>query len=204
MRCPKVLAVVAAAALLAGCSSAEPGAGPGDGTDSGAPADAANRADASLHEAGTAPEDGGGGDSGPAGDAGDAGDAGTIGDAGGDAECVVFSVGGQCILVSSCMALVEHTSYSGYCPGPADIECCVDTHNEPTPAGWAPMQDTQVTPPMTTWAVAILNDPATYPMYSTTTKTFATQLVLARVEWHPPDTNNNVVHRGVTLYLPAD
>ena len=41
-------------------------------------------------------------------------------------------------------------------------------------------------------------------MYATTTKSFGTQLVLARVEWHPPDSNNSVVHRGVTLYLPAD
>jgi len=26
--------------------------------------------------------------------------------------------------------------------------------------------------------------------------------VLARVEWHPPDFQNSVVHRGVALYEP--
>jgi hypothetical protein len=64
------------------------------------------------------------------------------------------------------------------------------------------MQQSQVTADMTTWAVAILNDPVTYPMFSTTTKTFGTVAVLARVEWHPPDFQNSVVHRGVTLYVP--
>jgi hypothetical protein len=33
--------------------------------------------------------------------------------------------------------------------------------------------------------------------------TFGTLLVLARVEWHPPDFQNHAVHRGVTLYVPA-
>jgi hypothetical protein len=56
---------------------------------------------------------------------------------------------------------------------------------------------------MTTWAVAILDDPTMYPMFSTTTMLFGTQLVLARVEWHPPDSNNESIHRGVTLYEPA-
>jgi hypothetical protein len=39
-------------------------------------------------------------------------------------------------------------------------------------------------------------------MYATTTMLFGTLNVLARVEWHPPDSNNSVVHRGVTLYEP--
>jgi hypothetical protein len=39
-----------------------------------------------------------------------------------------------------------------------------------------------------------------YPMFSTAMQTFGTLLVLARVEWHPPDFQNGVVHRGVTLY----
>ena len=55
---------------------------------------------------------------------------------------------------------------------------------------------------MTTWAVSILRDPVTYPMFATTTKLFGTLNVLARVEWHPPDFQNSVVHRGVTLYVP--
>ena len=51
-------------------------------------------------------------------------------------------------------------------------------------------------------AVEILHDGTTYPMYATTTQTFGSLYVLARVEWHPPDFQNSVVHRGVTLYVP--
>ena len=39
-----------------------------------------------------------------------------------------------------------------------------------------------------------------YPMFSTTTKLFGDKEILARVEWHVPDFNNEAVHRGVTLY----
>jgi hypothetical protein len=60
-----------------------------------------------------------------------------------------------------------------------------------------------VTPEMTNWAVMILNEPVTYPMFSTAMMTFGAQPVLARVEWHPPDFNNSAVHRGVTLYIPG-
>ncbi len=74
--------------------------------------------------------------------------------------------------------------------------------NPPIPTGWELMMQSDVTPAMTTWAVAILDDPTGYPMFSTTTMTFGTLLVLARVEWHPPDFQNSVVHRGVTLYQP--
>jgi hypothetical protein len=42
-----------------------------------------------------------------------------------------------------------------------------------------------------------------YPMFSTAMQTFAGLLVMARVEWHPPDFQNAVVHRGVTLYQPS-
>jgi hypothetical protein len=66
------------------------------------------------------------------------------------------------------------------------------------------MQQADVTSAMTSWAVMILDDPTTYPMFSTTTQTFGALLVLARVEWHPPDVNNEAVHRGVTLYQQAD
>jgi hypothetical protein len=65
------------------------------------------------------------------------------------------------------------------------------------------MQQADVTSAMTTWAVMILDDPTDYPMFSTTTKVFGALTVLARVEWHPPDSNNETVHRGVTLYQPA-
>jgi hypothetical protein len=122
------------------------------------------------------------------------------------APCTVGGAPGVCITVAACTALGSSTSTPGYCAGPADIQCCTDTpsvaDNPPTPTGYTLMAQSAVTADMTTWAVMILNDPVTYPMFSTTTKTFGTQLVLARVEWHPPDFNNAVVHRGVTLYVP--
>jgi hypothetical protein len=127
-------------------------------------------------------------------------------DVGADASCAVFGAPGSCMLVSACAALGDHTSYAGHCPGPSDIECCIETpspsDNPPVPAGYKLMMQSEVTPEMTTWAVEILDDPTTYPMFSTTTRMFGTKLVLARVEWHPPDFQNHVVHRGVTLYEP--
>ena len=74
--------------------------------------------------------------------------------------------------------------------------------NPPTPTGYKLMMQSEVTPAMTSWAVAILHDPTTYPMFATATMTFGTLMVLARVEWHPPDFQNSAVHRGVTLYEP--
>jgi hypothetical protein len=74
--------------------------------------------------------------------------------------------------------------------------------NPPVPRGWKLVPQAEVTPEMTDWAVAILHDAVTYPMFSTTMKTFGTLTVLARVEWHPPDFQNGAVHRGVTLYEP--
>ena len=123
--------------------------------------------------------------------------------------CFVSTVGvfGECESLTSCAALGGHVSTPGYCPGPADFQCCTRApnvaDNPPVPAGWKLMQQAAVTPAMTTWAVAILHDPTTYPMFSTTTQTFGTLNVLARVEWHPPDFQNSAVHRGVTLYEPS-
>jgi hypothetical protein len=135
----------------------------------------------------------------------DATDAGT-GD-GGWGACEYGGAPGVCILTSDCSAMSDHTSFAGQCPGPADIECCIVTpnvaDNPPPPAGWVLMQQADVTSAMTAWAVMILDAPTTYPMFSTTTMMFGSQLVLARVEWHPPDFQNSVVHRGVTLYVPA-
>jgi hypothetical protein len=147
-------------------------------------------------------------DAGPIGDAGGNSDAGGLADGGEDGGCFLASgVTGQCLSTSDCTALGAYSSTPGYCPGPADIECCAPTpnvaDNPPVPSGWQLMQQSAVTPAMTAWAVAILNAPATYPMFSTTTQTFGSLLVLARVEWHPPDFQNNAVHRGVTLYVPA-
>ena len=120
--------------------------------------------------------------------------------------CEVFGAPGTCISTADCTALGDHTSYPGACPGPTDIQCCIVTpnvaNNPPVPTGYKLMMQSEVTPEMTTWAVMILNDPITYPMFSTTMMTFGSLDVLARVEWHPPDFNNNTVHRGVTLYEP--
>jgi hypothetical protein len=123
--------------------------------------------------------------------------------------CFLTNVGvfGDCITTTECTALGNHTSTPGYCPGPSDIECCTLTpsvaNNPPVPTGWTLMQQSAVTPAMTTWAVSILNDPVTYPMFSTTTQMFGSQNVMARVEWHPPDFQNSAIHRGVTLYVPG-
>jgi hypothetical protein len=117
-------------------------------------------------------------------------------------------VWGTCMSTSDCAALGAYSSTPGLCPGPADIQCCAKTpnvaDNPAVPAGWKLMQQSDVTTAMTNWAVAILNDPTTYPMFSTTTQTFGSLLVMARVEWHPPDFQNAVVHRGVTLYEQTD
>jgi len=108
--------------------------------------------------------------------------------------------------VTSRPALAGHSSTPGFCPGPATTQCCTLTpnvaDNPPTPAGYKLMQQADVTSAMTAWAVSILDDPTTYPMFATATRTFGSLLVLARVEWHPPDFNNSAVHRGVTLYEP--
>lgn len=122
--------------------------------------------------------------------------------------CAPFGAPGQCMDASACAALGDHSSYPGYCPGPANIQCCIVTPNTandpPTPAGWVLMQQADVTAAMTAWAVMLLDDPTGYPMFSETTMAFGTLLVLALVEWHPPDFQNSAVHRGVTLFEPAD
>ena len=212
MRSPALLSIApiaVVAALLAGCSSADTGPGPATH------GDASTTADVGATDV-TAPKDTGAGstDAGEAGGGDAEGDTSSGGDGAGDGgdgaaspECAPYGSPGQCITVSACAALGDHTSYAGLCPGAADIECCIVTpstaNNPPTPAGYVLMQQADVTSAMTTWAVAILNDPAMYPMFSTTTMLFGTLLVLARVEWHPPDANNGAIHRGVTLYEPA-
>ena len=120
--------------------------------------------------------------------------------------CEVSGAPGECMDMSACAAITDRTPFAGHCPGAANIQCCIQTpsvaDNPPTPAGYVLMQQADVTADMTTWAVQILDDETTYPMFSTTTMTFGAQLVLARVEWHPPDFQSSVVHRGVTLYVP--
>ncbi len=121
-------------------------------------------------------------------------------------ECEWGGAPGSCLTLTACAAIADHSSEAGSCPGPANIQCCIVTpnvmNNPPTPAGYTLMRTTP-TADETAWAVMILHDPVTYPMFSTATRTFGTQLVLARVEWHPPDSLNGVIHRGVTLYVPV-
>jgi hypothetical protein len=126
-----------------------------------------------------------------------------------DGGCFLTTVGvwGDCLDTSACAAMSGYISTPGFCPGPANIQCCTEApnvaNNPPVPSGWVLMQQSAVTSAMTAWAVQILNDPVTYPMWSTTIQVFGTQTVMARVEWHPPDFQNSVVHRGVTLYVPG-
>lgn len=142
-------------------------------------------------------------------DAADAADGEPVDSSGADGGVGCFEktgVWGACMTTTACAALGGHTSTPGLCQGPSGVECCAPTprvsDNPPIPKGYKLMSQAAVTPAMTTWAVAILHDPVTYPMFSSTTQTFGAQLVLARVEWHPPDFQNAVVHRGVTLYVP--
>jgi hypothetical protein len=121
-------------------------------------------------------------------------------------DCEVFGAPGACLTVAGCAALGGHSAYPGRCPADPTLACCIKTpstaDNPPVPAGWKLMKQSEVTAEMTTWAVEILHDTTTYPMFATTIRTFGTLMVLARVEWHVPDFQNGVVHRGVTLYEP--
>jgi len=79
--------------------------------------------------------------------------------------------------------------------------------NPPVPPGWMLMKQSDVTIAMTAFAVALLHDP-NLMMFDQVIRSFVATLtsakpVLARIEWHPPDANSGVVHRGVTLYEPT-
>lgn len=74
--------------------------------------------------------------------------------------------------------------------------------NPAAPAGYRPMVQSEVTPEMTAWAVALLHDQLGFPMFSWQTRVFGDRTLLARVEWHPPDFQVSQPHRGVTLYEP--
>jgi hypothetical protein len=171
-------------------SSSEQNADASIGTDD----DAGSSTDAAISADGSIADDGGS----------------VVVDAGPDGGCFVSTVGvfGECMTTTDCAALGDHTSTPGYCPGAADIECCSQSpnvaDNPAVPVGWKLMAQADVTPDMTTWAVTILQHPTTYPMFSSTTQMFGPLLVMARVEWHPPDMNNETIHRGVTLYEPTD
>lgn len=91
--------------------------------------------------------------------------------------------------------IVVPTVPPGSCPRKPE-----EAANPPVPAGWVQVKDAKVTPDMAAWAADIVNHGKAYPMCSSTLQTFGTTMVLARVEWHPPDFNVEKVHRGVTLY----
>jgi hypothetical protein len=120
-------------------------------------------------------------------------------------ECEWGGAPGTCLTAAACAALPGHTAETGGCA--TGLACCILTpsvaSNPPVPAGYKLMKQSDVTPAMTDWAVMILHDHVTYPMFATTTMAFGTLTVLARVEWHPPDFQNGIVHRGVTLYVPV-
>ncbi len=187
------------AVVVVGCGGARLQPGGGDVVD--AAADAAPSAMDAAPSALDAepPVDGALADAAPAHDAG--------GGDGGAPTCQWSGAPGTCMTAAACSAIADHSPEPGSCAGPPTVQCCIDTpdvaDNPPVPAGYKLMMQSQVTPAMTNWAVAILHDPVTYPMFSTATQTFGTQKVLARVEWHPPDFQNSVVHRGVTLYVPG-
>ncbi len=191
---------VAALLLCTACGSVSAGSHPAPSSSTSTSSTSAGTTTSSTSGSG------GAGGAGGAGGSIDAGSGDASAEAGTGTPCSVDGAPGECMEVSACAALPGYTSTPGYCPGPADIECCMVTPNvaddPPTPTGWEPMMQSEVTTAMTTWAVDILNDPSAYPLFSTTTMTFGTLLVLALVEWHPPDFQNSVVHRGVTLYQP--
>jgi hypothetical protein len=199
-------ALAACLCLVAACTGGAKKGSPGPSSSSATTTSGTTSSGMSAGGAGGSGGAGGGGATGGVGGAGGGG-AGTGGGGGAVTDCSVDGNPGECIDVSACAALADHTSTPGYCPGPANIECCTPTpnvaDNPPVPAGWMLMQQSQVTPAMTAWAVSILDDPTDYPMFSTTTMWFGSLDVLARVEWHPPDFNNEMVHRGVTLYVPT-
>jgi hypothetical protein len=193
-------------AIALACSGGKP---EGAGATAGPVGDAGTRSDSPVATS----EDAGWGDGAPdalsaAEDAGTADASSDSGVESGEGGCEWGGAPGECMTVTACAALADRSSFANECPGPASIECCIVTpstaDNPPVPAGWVLMEQAQVTSAMTTWAVDILNAPVTYPMFSTTTMVFGTLTVLARVEWHPPDFQNSIIHRGVTLYEPTD
>ncbi len=185
-------------AWVAGCSGgSDAGHAPSsDATtafDGGAETDAT---DATLSEAGQS-QDSGLGD-------GRMGDATSDGAPEAQPECAPWGAPGQCLEVDACASLSDHTSIADACADPPGA-CCIVTpnvaDNPPVPAGWELLMQSLVTAELTAWAVQILDDPATYPMFATATKVFGSLTVMARVEWHPPDFQDMTIHRGVTLYV---
>jgi GH25 family lysozyme M1 (1,4-beta-N-acetylmuramidase) len=78
--------------------------------------------------------------------------------------------------------------------------------NPPMLPGTAPIAQSAVSPAMTAWAVAVLKDPAHYPMGSWDLRMFNGKEYVARVEWHNEIGRTGQVLppgsyiRGITLY----
>jgi sulfatase modifying factor 1 len=68
---------------------------------------------------------GGAGGSMPASDGGDGGNPDMDASDGSTFDCAVEGVPGYCIDTSTCAGMTNHASWPGYCPGAADIECCI-------------------------------------------------------------------------------
>lgn len=72
--------------------------------------------------------------------------------------------------------------------------------NPPIPAGLRLLEQSEVTPAITTWAVAVLNA-STQPMFSfSCVPQPSLGPCVAHVEWHPPEPSIPSWHRGVTVY----
>jgi hypothetical protein len=100
------------------------------------------------------------------------------------------------------MALGGHVATPGHCSGPAKIACCTSEprYEDRAPAGYKLLAQPRVTSEMIAWAAMIVDSSSIYCMGSTTQQTFGGILVMARVEWHPPEPGHGSIHRGVTLY----
>jgi hypothetical protein len=182
---PTLLTTLATGAVMVACSGGGGAPGPSTGTEAGgAAADGAGH-DATQLDADATSIDG---------DASGSADAGV--DATADAVDDNRPVDGPASDALSSDSPADDGAASDACAPSAPSVAC----NPPSPAGWVLLPQADVTPAMTSWAAGILNDATTYPMFAVTTMTFGTVTVLARVEWHPPDFQNSVVHRGVTLY----
>ncbi|HXN30482.1 MAG TPA: hypothetical protein VN894_01415, partial [Polyangiaceae bacterium] len=187
--------------FLMACGRAVPNAGPVDAMGSGGASDAevasADAARDAPSEAGAIREDGAEASAVEAGENEASGTDLRVTDADGsvyDASEFDTSVLDEGLVDASPQEDADAGANDGRAPTTAD--------NPPIPTGYKLLSQADLTPAMTAWATSILNDPTDYPLFATATQTFGTLVVLARVEWQPPDFQNAAVHRGVTLYEP--
>lgn len=80
------------------------------------------------------------------------------------------------------------------------------SQNPPPPANWRYMPQSDVTPAMTTWSIHLLNDTADWPgppPYTLIPNVIDGKAIKAQVQSHPPDAQNPIVHRGISLFEPV-